>query len=550
MCKGYRRRVMLLFYVFFGLGLYLVNCLFQIQVKENISWALRAINQRSDSLPLYRQRGAILDRFGRALTGQDHRTYLAVFPERLTEEEKQQIMAVLGDQLFSGQKLSPVIISNPNQHLLALAQQHNLQGLTLCNLPLRYAGKPLANHLLGYLHPAGGQGIAGLEYLFEEALSSDTIVNLALTADAHQRPIPGIGWKYREINGEKPPKNLVLTIDLALQQAIEELLAEKEITKGALLLTEAGTGKILALASRPVFDPYEPQKSINAPHAPLLNRALQAYPAGTLFNLPLAAAALEVGAVTARTTFYDPGLIEAETTAYYCFPDHAQSHGVLTFAQAVAYACRPVGAEVLKRVGWEKVIAVGQKLGFDRVSGLGLPGEAAGYLPAPAELKDDAGILQGEQEVLVTPVQIAGVLQAIAGNGIYYPLRVVEGLLTVDGEWAWQAPPPRGEQVLSGETASALQEILEAVVLYGTGKKAQIRESAAGLAGSADSGKVDPEGRELSYGWFAGYAPAYQPRLVGVVFLEEEPRAGERAAEVFGEMMGRCLELYLNSELD
>ena len=61
--------------------------------------------------------------------------------------------------------------------------------------------------------------------------------------------------------------------------------------------------KIVALASRPVFDPYEPQKSINAPHAPLLNRALQAYPAGTLFDVALAAAALEAGIVTARTTF-------------------------------------------------------------------------------------------------------------------------------------------------------------------------------------------------------------------------------------------------------
>ena len=96
-------------------------------------------------------------------------------------------MAVMGDQLLSGQKLSPVIISNPNQSLLALAQHHKLQGLTLCTLPLRYPAKPLANHLLGYLHPAGGQGIAGLEYLYEADLTSDTVVNLTRTADAYQR---------------------------------------------------------------------------------------------------------------------------------------------------------------------------------------------------------------------------------------------------------------------------------------------------------------------------------------------------------------------------
>ncbi|NLW55070.1 MAG: penicillin-binding protein 2 [Firmicutes bacterium] len=544
MFKGYRRRVKLLFCVFFCLGLYLVNCLLQIQVKENISWALRAVNQRSDSLPLYRQRGAILDRFGQALTGRDHRTYLAIFPERLMEEEKQQIMTAMGDQLLSGQKLSPVIISNPNQNLLALAQHRKLHGLTLCTLPLRYASKPLANHLLGYLHPSGGQGIAGLEYLYEEDLRSDTIVNLALTADAHQRPIPGLGWKYREVTGEKPPKNLVLTIDLKLQQVIEELLDEEQIVQGALLLAEVGTGKIVALASRPVFDPYEPQKSINAPHAPLLNRALQAYPAGTLFDVALAAAALEAGIVTARTTFYDSGRIEIGSTAYYCYPDPSQSHGLLTFAQAIAYSCRPVCGEVMKQLGREKVLAMGRKLGLGQVTGLGLPGEAAGYLPVSAELKDEASLLLGKQEVLVTPVQMAGLFQAIAGNGIYYPPLVVEGLQTTEADWDWRALQPQGEKVLSAQTVAELREILESVVLYGTGKKAQIRESAAGLTGTARSGKVDPAGRELYYGWFAGYAPAFHPRLVGVVLLEEEPRGGERAAEVFGEMMRRCLELY------
>ena len=322
------------------------------------------------------------------------------------------------------------------------------------------------------------------------------------------------------------------------------MLDEEEITKGALLLTEVGTGKIIALASRPVFDPYEPQKSINAPHAPLLNRVLQAYPAGTLFTLPLAAAAIEAGPVTARTTFYDPGRIKVGEKVDYCFPDSGHSHGLLTFAQAIAYACRPVCGEVMKRLDREKTITIGRELGLGRVSGLGLPGEAAGYLPAPAEIKDDGGFLLGETEVLVTPVQIAGLLQTIAGNGTYYPPQVVEGLQTVDGEWVWQAPTPQGKVVLSEQTAAELQEILEAVVLYGTGKKAQIQESAAGLTGSAKSGKTDPAGRELFYGWFAGYAPAYQPRLVGVVFLEEEPGGGERAAEVFGEMMRRCLELY------
>ena len=124
------------------------------------------------------------------------------------ERGKQQIMTAMGISSSPGQKLSPVIISNPNQNLLALAQHRKLHGLTLCTLPLRYASKPLANHLLGYLHPSGGQGIAGLEYLYEEGdLRSDTIVNLALTADAHQRPIPGLGWKYREVTGENPKES-------------------------------------------------------------------------------------------------------------------------------------------------------------------------------------------------------------------------------------------------------------------------------------------------------------------------------------------------------
>lgn len=544
MFKGYRWRLKILFCVFLGLGLFLANCLFQIQIKENISWATQAVNQRSDSLPLYRQRGEILDRSGQLLTGREHRTYLAIFPERLMEDEKQKIMAAMGGQRLSTPTLSPVIIGSPNQELLALYHHKKLQGLTLCTLPLRYGSKPLANHLLGYLHPSGGQGIGGLEYLYEDYLKSDTVVNLALTADAHQRPIPGLGWKYQEIAGEKPPYNLVLTIDFSLQQAIEALMEEAQILKGAILLSEVGTGKIIALASRPVFDPYEPQKSINAPHAPLLNRVLQAYPAGSLFNLVLAAAALEAGTVTARTTFYDPGKIELDETDYYCFPAPSDGHGLLTFAQALAYSCQPVCLEVLKALGRENVLTMGQKLGLGRLTGLGLPGEAAGYLPACTEVKDEAALILGEQEVLVTPVQIAGILQVIAENGIYYPPWVVEGLQKIGGEWHCQAAPPQGEQALSVQATAELRGILESVVLYGTGRKAQIRESAAGQTGTARRGKVDPEGRELYYEWFAGYAPAYSPRLIGVVLLEDEPHGGERAAEVFGAMMRRCLELY------
>lgn len=480
-----RCRLTFLGVVFLLWGCYLAYRLYYLQVVENVEWAFQAVNQRSDGLALYRQRGAILDCHGNPLTGRDHRPYLAIFPALLTAEEQKAIRELLvGDQVWlKGDEYSPLTIAGPSAALLRYVSERSIRGVTFCTVPLRYGIKPIAHHLLGYVHPATGKGLAGLEAAYEKDLASGQTIKLTVMTDALKRPIPGLSWRYQKEAGTHPGRNLVITLDLALQSKIEALLDAARIRKGAVVVMEVGTGKIRALASRPVFDPYVPQQSLQDPDQSLQNRALTAYPPGPLLNPIIMAAALE----------------------------------------------------------GKPVLDMAKNCGFGTASGWGIPGAESGFLPTELGTDGHDPLGTGEKEITVTPVQIAAALQVVAGNGNYCPPIVVEGLQRreEEGEPLAIIPLQPGRPVLTGPTVAALQDMLEAAVPQGTGQLGQMRQGLAGLGGTVFTGQAyaDPQ----SCSWFAGYAPVQAACFVGVVLLEDVPNGAETAATLFANMMGECL---------
>lgn len=517
--KG-RRRVIILGAFFLFCSCYIAYRLYRIQGVENLAWAYRAVHQRSDSLALYRQRGAILDCHGNPFTGRDHRTYLAVFPLLLTTEERKEIAPLLAAHHLRMTGQAPLTIANPSAELIRFANAKERTGVTFCSIPLRYGREPLAHHVLGYLHPTTGQGLDGLEAVYDRELNSDRKIKLTVLTDALRRPIPGLGFRYQEETNVPAGKNLVLTLDYYLQRKVEAQLDQAGIAKGAVVLMEVGTGKIRALASRPVFDPYAPQQSLNAPDRPLVNRAVQAYPPGVLFQLVIAAAALESGKFQPETHFYET----------------RSGRGLVTLTQALAYAASSVFQEVLAVLDQSALLALAEACGLGAGGRLGLPGEGTGRLPGKNELGGSV-LVTGEHGVVVTPVQMAAFLQVVAGDGWYRPPTVVEGLQNPDGSMIKPAPetPVVERPVLSGATVTALQKMLAATVLYGTGQKAQIRQGAAGAGGAIPSGYAGE--RPVYHSWFAGYAPAHAPRFIGVVLLENDPGGAEQAALLFASIM-------------
>ena len=521
-----RQRIYLFCTVLLLAGCYLAYRLYTIQVTHNYDWALKAVNQRSDGLALYRQRGAIIDCHGQPLTGRDHQAYLAVFPPLLTTEEKKALAPLLAAHHIRMDAHSPVTIANPSAELLRFINERPMAGVTFCTIPLRYGTRPLAHHLLGYVHPTTGEGIAGLEAMYDEILASDRLVKLTMMADAHQRPIPGLGWRYQEETIRRPARNLVLTLDFGLQRKVETLLDEAGVTKGAVVLLEVGTGKIRALANRPVFNPYRPQLSLNDSDRSLQNRALAAYPPGGMWRLIIAAAGLERGLLHPDQVFCD----EAGT-----------GPGFMTLTQAFAYGTRSVFQKTVSLLGAEPVLAIAGACGLGAAT-LRFPGEETGFLSDWVGVDDSTAVVSDGENITVTPVQIAVVLQVIAGGGDYYPPTVVEGIQQEDGAWSpLSAATETGRPVMAAATVAALRKMLEATVLYGTGQKAQIQHEAAGVDGMVVSGYR--EGQAIYHSWFAGYAPAYAPRLVGVVLLEDDPGGAERAAALFASLMESCLSL-------
>ena len=202
--KG-KQRVYLLCTVLLMAGFYLAYRLYTIQVAANRDWALKAVNQRSDGLALYRQRGAILDCHGQPLTGRDHRVYLAVLPPLLTAEERKVLTPLRAAHHVKMDGVLPLTIADPSAELLRLVAERPMMGVTFCTIPLRYGSHPVAHHLLGYVHPTTGEGIAGLEAMYDEVLASDRRVKLAVMTDAHQRPIPGLAGVIRRRPEEDRP---------------------------------------------------------------------------------------------------------------------------------------------------------------------------------------------------------------------------------------------------------------------------------------------------------------------------------------------------------
>ncbi|NLM37250.1 MAG: hypothetical protein GX202_03890, partial [Firmicutes bacterium] len=453
----------------------------------------------------------------------DHLAYLAVFPPLLTPEERKALAPILAAHHIKMDTGSPVVMANPDAELLRYVAEQPMAGGTLCSVPLRYGLQPIAHHLLGYVHPTTGRGIAGLEAVYDELLASDRLVKLVLMTDANRRPIPGLGWRYQEEAKRQPAGNLVLTLDCELQSKVEALLEEAGVAKGAVVLLEVGTGKVRALASRPVFNPYCPQLSLNDPDRALLNRALAAYPPGGVWRLMMAAAALEQGLARPDQVFLTA--TEAGT-------------GLTTLTQAFAYDRQAVFQEVAAILESKAVLALAKAFGLGTAA-LRLPGEEAGFLSL--ETAGTAAAGPGER-ITVTPLQMAAVLQVVAGNGTYYPPTVVEGWQAEDGRRSpFPAEGGPGCPVLTAATVTALRKMMEATVLYGTGQKAQIRQEAAGIDGTVLAGRRGEQ--PILYSWFAGYAPAHAPRLVGVVLLEDEPGGAERAAALFAALMESCLPL-------
>jgi penicillin-binding protein 2 len=362
--------------------------------------------------------------------------------------------------------------------------------------------------------------------------------------------------------------NLKLALDIKLQQVAEAAFGEH---RGALVAIEPATGAILALVSKPGYDPnlfvdgIDPQnwEALNtSPDKPLLNRPLRgAYPPGSTIKPYLALTALELGKRTPQQVIYDPGYFELPGGAYRFRDDKPGGHGAVDMYKSIVVSCDTYYYKLGSELDIDDIHRELQQFSFGQRTGIDIDGELTGVLPsrgwkrqrfAGAQYREEqrkwylgdsvsAGIGQGYNAF--TPIQQAHAIATIATGGVSYTPHLVNGIENLKtGAVAMVAPKVDHSIVLKPSTVEFIQKALVGVNKEGTSARAFVGASytSGGKTGTAQvfslrgekyqAGSVAERLRD--HAWFIAYAPADQPRIALAVLVENGGFGATAAAPI------------------
>lgn len=559
-----RKRLISAFYFFVLVLSLLVVRLWVIQVRDAENYAIMALEQGSSAVVLEDAcRGRILDRNLMSLTGERISERVVFFPALI--EDKELVLQVLSETLntppgelagFLGEPCYLPLTLLPEQ--TKVIKEYNWQGVTVLPVRFRYGDRPLAAQVVGHLGQISSTeelsllsgrsgkhyrfsdlvGKSGLEFFYEPELKGGRPERaVRVFYDAEGNLLKGSVFQVEEEVRDKTRNDLVLTIDNRIQEIVEQVM-DKKVAKGAVVVMEAGTGDLLAMAGRPAYHPAQVEVYLqNGGEERFFDHCTALYPPGSIFKIAVAAAALEEGITGLNSRFTCRGSNEQ---LIHCWKD--AGHGSITFAQAFAESCNPVFARLGLSLGAPKIIEYAQRLGLDSQIVTGYPvlsdhRQDLNLINAPNNLVNSS---VGQGPVLVTPVQVTAMLNAIVSDGIYRLPRLVKELRESNGGVAREFTADPGRKAIQPDTAGKLRQLLELVIDQGAGSKAMVPFfGSAGKTGSAQTGNC----QYSVNAWFTGYAPRTTPRYIVTVMVEDGASGGESAAPVFREIMEQILLL-------
>jgi penicillin-binding protein 2 len=488
----------------------------------------------------------------------------------------------------------------------------------------RYTYGEITSQILGFLGPIPPErvdefvqkgynaavdriGYAGIEAQLEESL----------------RGIPGRRVVVKDVLGQElsvlsqtepmPGDNVYLTLDIRLQEVAENALAggleAAGSRRGAVVVLDPRDGEVLAMASLPTYDAnmfsrrldvdvYE--QLLEDPHHPFLNHAIaDQIPPGSVFKIVPASAALQEGVINRFTTLNCPGRMLlpnrfAPTDAslaqpFYCWINlqYGGGHGPLNVVEALAQSCDiffyQVGGGLEETqftgLGVDRLAAYATRFGLGSVTGLDIPGEAAGLVPTPLWKRqtyqetwttgNTYNLSIGQGDLLVTPLQMANALAVVANGGVLYKPQLIHHVQDATG----QVIRPFAEAISStlGIDQAVWQIVREgldvAVSESGTGSRALLDEIGINLAGKTGTaeycddiaykaGRCDVEAHETlpTHAWFMAYGPTEVPEVVALAWVYDGGEGSVTAAPIAKEVLDfyfrRKLGLPMGGEVD
>ncbi len=569
----------------------LTSRLWYLQIMRGDVYEALSVGNRVRVIPVPAPRGKILDRSGVPLVTSRMAFSVSIVPQDVPDMEATiaRLAPILGmspesirEKLGAPRRpFDPARLKtdvDPRVVTTIGEQRTDLPGVVVGEMPVRnYVYGEFASHLLGYIReidatelkvyrdkgyrPGDLIGKVGVERTFEEYLRGED-GGEQVEVNSLSQPI--------KVLGSLPPvpgDDVVLTIDQKVQAAAERALAEqldalskspktKNAKAGAVVAMDPRTGEILAMTSKPAYDPNmfvgelspEDLKFLSSSPSPQPNRVTShTYPPGSAFKVITTLAALERHKVTIDDRFVCTGR-DPESGKVCWIAERGRSHGKQDLVQGIANSCNIVFYELGRRVGIDNLAMYARVFGLGRPTGIALfPPDASGLVPDrtwkrlnfkgydqrwyPTETLD---VAIGQGALLVTPIQVANVYATIAAGGAMHEPMVARAVLSPDGKVIREFPPRGvGNVNVSAESLDILKQGLAKVVSEGTGAAAfkGFPVPAGGKTGTAQTPTGD------SHGWFAGFAPLDHPEIVVVVLVEHGTGGSLAAAPVARKVM-------------
>ena len=358
-----------------------------------------------------------------------------------------------------------------------------------------------------------------------------------------------------------PGSDVLLTIDIELQRAAEEVLGEES---GAIVAVNVNSGEILALASKPSFNPADFIKGIdsktwsdlvNDKSSPLLNRATQGlYAPGSVFKMVPGVAALNEGFIDPEEYVHCPGYYKVGGSTFRCWK--RGGHGWVNLRDSIVKSCDVYFYKIAEKMGIDNLSKYIRAFGFGSVSGVGIE-ERAGISPSrewklkrfnkPWYKGETIVSAIGQGYVSVTPAQIAMMTSAVANGGTLLKPAIVKEIISYSGERKFKhAPVVSGKIPVEQEMLELIKDALVGVVNDpgGTGRRARIKDmTVAGKTGTAQVVSLDLQSdqkKHRDHAWFTSYAPAENPEIAVTVLIEHGGKGGAVAAPI----ARKILEVY------
>lgn len=542
-------------YAAVAIFLFLVSGFWELQIKSPEIYNERAERNRIKALPIVAPRGRILDRDGRVIVDNHSTWSLILSRENLKTDHLHEIADGLHldyadlmkkvNRYRNRPKYEPIIIKEeltPSD--MAFVDSHKdpetFPEMELIESQRRlYPENGILAHVIGYTGEISeaeldipdyakynqGQiiGKTGIEKQYNDTL---------LGVDGERQSIVDNMGRERQVLGIKEAvagRNLQLTIDLDLQVVAELALTDK---RGAVVAINPNNGEILAMASRPSFDPNKFAVRIKSkdwkeitsdPGNPLLARATQAqFAPGSTFKPFVALAGLESGSITEDTTFNCPGGASFYGHYYKCH----SVHGTVSLHKGIAQSCDSYFYNVGNKTGIDNIAFYAHQGGFGSKTGVDLPNEASGTVPSPEwKLRnyrqkwfagETISVSIGQGALTVTPIQLARAIGGLAIGGVWHTPHLAKIAAKYDKPQEWALNQENVHRIVYG--------MYGVVNEGGTGVRAKIPDlDVCGKTGSAQTAsneyaKTHKDVKDNA--WFVGYAPCYKPEIVIAVLWE------------------------------